>query len=406
MKILEVNATDVIGHIFNGYDLLHKLNKENGKFDVKQIVLDKRSKDEEVICIEKDLTVYSHIMRLEKKYAVSNVLFPYGEKLYSMPEFQSADIVHFHILHNDFISLLDYPKLMNAKKSVWTIHDPWILTGNCVYPLSCNNWLSGCKECHSEDQRYEMAAKNMPFMWELKKKILSQVNPDIIVSCNFMKKYLEQSPLTKHFNKIHVIPFGVDVSKYHPEKKREKKQLFGLDENKITIGFRVENEAIKGCSYIYDALNSLDIEDKVEIIVAGAGTIPNELKQKYLVRELGWVDDESTMISFMEATDIFLMPSLAESFGLMAIESMAAESVVVCFEGTVLEEIIDSPNCGIAVQYKSSKALAKAISDLIDNREDLEERALLGRKRVEENYLFEKYVEEHKRLYMNLENEG
>ena len=74
----------------------------------------------------------------------------------------------------------------------------------------------------------------------------------------------------------------------------------------------------------------------------------------YRIIELGWQDNEEVMRRFFVSCDIFIMPSLAESFGLMAIEAMAAECVVVCFEGTVIEENTGAPDIGVSVSYKSS----------------------------------------------------
>lgn len=401
MNIVEINCTDIIGRIFNGYDIMEELNKQGN--NVKQIVLDKRSENKHVINVSKDMIVHEQIRMLELSHSVSNVLFPYGDVVYQTKEYQNAELVHFHILHNNFISLFDYPKLMNAKPSVWTIHDPWILTGNCIYPLECDQWKTGCKECNGKgDHRYEMPEKNMETMWQIKKSIFEKINPHIVVSCDYMYRYIKESPLTKHFDKVSVIPFGVDSSRYVINKKDERKAELGLCPWKITIGFRVENADIKGCNYIYEALSELNLGEKIELIAMGAGVVNEDIKKKYSVVEMGWVDKEEKMISILEACDIFLMPSLAETFGLMAIESMAAGATLICFKDTVLEDITDAPNCGIAVEYRSSAKLAEAINYLIQNPEEIKLRGKKGHKLVESRYSFKDYISNHKKLYESL----
>ena len=93
------------------------------------------------------------------------------------------------------------------------------------------------------------------------------------------------------------------------------------------------------------------------------------------------------------------MPSLAESFGLMAVEAMAAETPVVCFKGTTVEEIIGGTICGLSVDYRSSDALAEAVRFLTANQKARVKMGKQGRRRVYKHYLFEDYVYKHEKLY-------
>lgn len=140
-------------------------------------------------------------------------------------------------------------------------------------------------------------------------------------------------------------------------------------------------------------------------MVVGSGKIPDYLKETYKVVELGWVNDESIMEQFFASCDVFVMPSLAESFGLMAIEAMAAEVPVVCFQGTVVEELIHAPDCGIAVEYKSVEGLKQSLEYLIENREVAEQKGKAGKERVDQQYTYEQYVDCHVQLYERLYEE-
>lgn len=398
MNILEVNFSDIVGRKFNGYDLHLKLNSMGMK--AFQIVIDKRSNTDTVIALKKDWMLHQQLRDFEYKYSISNLLCPYGEEIKQTEAFQNANIVHYHILHNGMVSLLDYPGLMNWKKSVWTIHDPWIITGNCVHPLNCMRWMEGCGLCERLDEKYfEMSADNTAFMWKVKKQILAQVNPDIIVASEFMRQYLEKSPLTQHFNKIHKIPFGVDAGRYEIEKRYQYKSKYHIDEEKFVIGFRADDAPVKGCKYLYDALLKIEDRKQIVLVCVGAGSVPDDITEKYGVIQLGWTDNEQQMLEFYEVCDLFVMPSLAESFGLMAIEAMAAGCAILCFKDTVLEEITKAPECGIAVPYQSSEALATAICQLTEKREEVRERGRKGHELVKRQYRFDEYVNRHKTLY-------
>lgn len=405
INILEINYCDLIGRIFNGYDLQKSLN-EKGNYTVSQIVKDKLSNNPHVYAIGNDYILQEQMKHIERSFSISNLLSTCGLRLYEMEAYKKADIIHYHILHNDFISLLDLPLLMKDKQSVWTIHDPWIVTGNCVYPLQCNCWKTGCGNCtHLDYKWFEMHEDNTQGMWELKKEILSQVNPTIVVASEFMRNYIEKSPLTEHFTNIVKIPFGVKMKPNQIRARSEMKKRFSLLDGDFVIGFRSEEGEIKGCNFLYMALRHIEQKEHVSLMVVGSGKIPDYLKETYKVVELGWVNDESIMEQFFASCDVFVMPSLAESFGLMAIEAMAAEVPVVCFQGTVVEELIHAPDCGIAVEYKSVEGLKQSLEYLIENREVAEQKGKAGKERVDQQYTYEQYVDCHVQLYERLYEE-
>ena len=157
----------------------------------------------------------------EKINQISHLIYPNAAIFERMKNVKEADLIHYHIIHNHMFSLYDYELLMNSHRSIWTLHDPWILTGDCIYPLTCDKWKSGCESCINTDG-YGYAAKpdNTHFMWEMKKELLKSINPHIVVSCGFMKEDIQNSPLTKHFKQIHIIPFGVKLDDKEKEKGR------------------------------------------------------------------------------------------------------------------------------------------------------------------------------------------
>lgn len=108
------------------------------------------------------------------------------------------------------------------------------------------------------------------------------------------------------------------------------------------------------------------------------------------------------MLDFYRAADIFIMPSLAETFGLMAIEAMACQTAVICFQATVLEEVTGAPDYGIAVEYKSAEGIAAALTRLLDDPEELERRKQSGRQFAAQTYPYNLYVQRHLQLYQEI----
>ena len=400
MKIVEVNYTDLDGHIFDGYDLMAFLNRKD--HDVWQVVRKKKSDDPRVIEVGYDWVVHEQIRVLEKRYKVENLLFPYARLIKGLDIVRNADILHFHILHNDFVSLFDYPDMFEGKRVVWTIHDPWILTGGCIHPFSCKGWIGGCESCDELPARiYQTNAVRTAEMKKIKEDMWKRISPDIVVSSEFMKKRIMESPMTKHISRVHEIPFGVRFEDYGDKNWVEIKRNRISSGEKLTIGFRLSNDENKGCPYIYRALRRFPLENKVKLIAVGKGDVPEDIKASYEIIELGWCQDQE-MLEFWNRIDIFIMPSLAETFGLMAIESMARYVPVICFDDTSVADITEAPQIGVSVKWGSSDDLGRAIEELVDNRYDLITRALAGRNIVEEKYSFESYARRHEQLYEGL----
>lgn len=402
MKILQVNNCDLPGRIFNGYDLSEALQKSG--IDARQMVFEQTGKDTISFpaCSEYQQVIRTELVKLQKKLGMSNLLEPFASNIFNNKYFLEADVVHYHLVHNHLISVFDFSKLINIKPSVWTIHDPWAVTGNCIYPLDCPKWRHGCDSCErSNELPFSMDIDKVSDIWKIKRDIFKDISVDVIVSTKWMEDFLRRSPLTRHLNNIHRIPFGVDISKYVVKDKKECKNRWGIPKDDIVIGFRAEENPVKGLKYIIEALEALENNSHITILTNGMARLPERIKNKFRVMELGWQDSEA-VLDFLGATDIFLMPSLAESFGLMGIEAMASKCAVVVFQETVLEQITDSPECGMAVTLKDSKALCEAIGYLITHKEERIERGERGRRIVREQYQFSEYVNRHIQVYKAL----
>jgi glycosyltransferase involved in cell wall biosynthesis len=114
---------------------------------------------------------------------------------------------------------------------------------------------------------------------------------------------------------------------------------------------------------------------------------------------LGWLEDEHRMAEAFAAADVFVMPSLAESFGLMALEAMACGTAVIASEGTAMTELIRPPQAGLSVPPRDAVALARALTELLGDDERRCAMGIAARAIVEAEYSADAYVESHLRLY-------
>jgi glycosyltransferase involved in cell wall biosynthesis len=98
---------------------------------------------------------------------------------------------------------------------------------------------------------------------------------------------------------------------------------------------------------------------------------------KDCVKFIGWVKDKK---EFFDSIDIFCLPSIAEPFGIIALEVMLFNKPIVAAEAEGPREIITHMKDGLLVPVGSVQSMADSIEKLIDNpklRTQLADRASL-----------------------------
>ncbi|MBP8689688.1 glycosyltransferase [Patescibacteria group bacterium] len=405
MKILYVNDNDLAGRRFNGHDLQIMLNKKKG-YSAKQFVISKAGDNENTIPMIKTNGGYfirEKCMEFHNKISMQSVVYPFGELIAESEEFKEADIVHYHLIFNYFISLYSFKKLTEMKPTVWTLHDPWALTGHCVHPVDCKGWLTGCKNCPYLDRYAPLKEDNASSIWNIKKDIYKDLDIDIVVASQWMYDMVKKSPLTKHFERVHLIPFGIDLDLFKRREDREKiRKKIGINKENFVIMFRQDPQEWKGLLYIKEMLTKLKTKKEVTILTVGETGLLEELKDKYQVIEYEWVNDNNLMVELYSASDLFLMPSVAEAFGLMAVEAMACSLPVIVFEGTSLPSVTFSPKCGIALKRGDTDGFVQTVNRLISDPKECRERGNLGEELTVEHYKIERYNKQLIELYTQI----
>lgn len=403
INVLEINNIDLPGRRFNGYDLLDTPNNEN--INIKQMVIHKQSNNDKVIRllnISEQMRLLEKLEEFEnKELSVHSNLSITSPALIQSQAYKNADLIHFHMFHNTKLSLISLLQICSEKKVVMSFHDPWAITGRCVHFGECDKWKTGCIECKNLNTLFEFKEDNCNEMWKLKKMIYEKINPDIVVSSKYMYDLVKQSPLTKHFTNVHIIPLGVDLAFFNNKiQKEEARKKFNIPDTDIVIFLRAQ-KAFKGTNYVAEAMKKLKTNKKITILTCDEKNRLDELKNKYNIVDIGRMNDKELLYAY-NACDIFLMPSIGETFGMMAIEAMACGKPVIIFNNTALPDVTFAPECGVLVENKNSDKLKEAIEYLINNDKEREKRGKLGRKLCEEHYSIEKYNTSLINLYKKL----
>ncbi|MBR4761258.1 MAG: glycosyltransferase, partial [Clostridia bacterium] len=380
MQILEITEVDLLGRGFNGYDIMKQINRGQD-YTARMKVLHKLSADPDVIPMLKTKPQTGLCDKLfERENAtldVMSVLSLSSPALYGSKEYKHADIAHYHQFHNAHLGFFELEREARCKPTVISFHDPWMMTGRCVHPGDCRGYESGCKNCCKLDTLFPFKMDMSAAMWNIKRDVLSSIDADIIVHSEYMYNLVKQNPYTKDL-RVHLIPFGIDVDRYVlPVTKGESRDRFGIPRDDFVLFFRAQ-EYFKGTEYIVEALKRFENTENITLLTCSQIGLLDEIKDKYRIIELGNVSSDTVKECF-NACDVFLMPSIGESFGLMALEAMASAKPVVVFDNTALPHVTNAPDIGVLVRNLDSGDLYEKIKWLKENRDERVRRGLAGR---------------------------
>lgn len=207
------------------------------------------------------------------------------------------------------------------------------------------------------------------------------------------KKYVRKN------KEIVITPFGVNVDLFTPEKRNKADTDFVVATVKTL-------SPIYGIEYLIKATAIIKKQRKdipLKVKIAGKGT--HEQAYKDLAKQLG-LEKEIEFLGFISQAeaanvyanaDVAVIPSIAESFGVSAVEAQSAGIPVVISNEDGLKEATSVGVSSIVVEKRNENEIANAVIELYDNSTKREEMGKRGREFViskyEYNSCFEKIEE-------------
>lgn len=208
-----------------------------------------------------------------------------------------------------------------------------------------------------------------------KTAVTFSINKSDIVTCvskSLKEDTLDQFDIKKN---IEVIPNFIDINKYIIQ------QDLCLHENPIQskefIISHVSNfRTVKNIANVIKVFYNIQKQFKAKLLMIGEG--PDKTLAENLCNELGI----SHLVDFLGNTnqveknlchsDLFLLPSSAESFGLAALEAMASKVAVITSNAGGLPEININGETGYVENYNDVDQMSKKAISILSNRKKLE----------------------------------
>lgn len=373
MKILHVNTHDTHGGAARAAYRLHRALLAES-IDSKMLVQKKTSDDNTVIAPTSRLGKGINLLRptldnlplQQYKHRTQTLFSPAWLPFSQIPKKIAQinpDIVHLHWIAGAMISVKDLAKI--DKPIVWSLHDMWAFTGGEHYDEDQQHYLDRCgnsKVLKSNEDK-DLSRKG----WQRKRQVYAQIEDMTIVGLSdWMHQAAKNSSLLKDKNHIQ-LPNPIDTTAFAPFDKVAARRLLNLplDKNLILFGaMSATSDPRKGFYELSKALGNVSIDS--ELVIFGSSKPTTSLSFTQPVHYLGHLQDDVSLRALYSAADVMVVPSLQESFGQTATESMACGTPVVSFNTTGLKDIIDHKVNGYLAQPFDTDDLANGIEWLLN----------------------------------------
>jgi len=315
------------------------------------------------------------------------------------------DIIQLQHLHGYFINieiLFDFLSKSDIPV-VWTFHDCWSFTGHCAYYefIGCDKWQTGCNSCPQKHEYpkslfLDSSAKN----FEDKKRLFNSVkNLTIVPVSNWLGRETKASFLK--YQKINVIQNGIDLSKFNIKEIDDIKIKHNIENKFLILGVASPWNNRKGLRYFVELSNRLDSSHQIVLV----GLSKEQIKDlPYSIIGIERTENIEELAKLYSAADVFVNPTLEDTFPTTNLEAMACGTPIVTFRSGGSPEAIDS-NTGIVVDKDDVDGLEQAIYVIKQKSKDYYRKVCRERAEMffDKTQCFSKYIELYKTI-LNKEN--
>lgn len=276
------------------------------------------------------------------------------------------DLLWLHNIHGYYINinlLFNWIKRHPEMEVKWTLHDCWAFTGHCTHfsYINCEKWKKECYDCE-QINRYPKSLfldKSKENYGEKKRLFTGINNMEIITPSNWLACLVKQSFLNEY--KITTKYNLVDKTVFKPTQSCFRKEHDIGDHQIMVLGVASNWNDRKG----FDDFIKLSKLLNNEYVIVIVGLDKKQIHQ--IPRNIIGIERTNNINKLVEiysAADVFVNPSVEETFGLTTLEAISCGTPAVVYKNTACEEIAKQ-NGGYAVE-RSPEHIKEAIYFLFE----------------------------------------
>jgi len=229
---------------------------------------------------------------------------------------------------------------------------------------------------------------------------------DIVIANSIYSKEVMVSMESASPDKIEVIPYGMDFSRYRVSSQETEalRNTLGL-EGKTVLGIAARLTAVKGHEVLFKALSRLT-EPNLVLLVIGEGPLNRQLQD--LVKTLG-IAHQTHFLGFREnlptvfsVLDILVHPSFSEGFPQVIMEGMLMGLPIVASRIRPIDELVTDDVNGLVFNPGDVDTLARRIRELLESPERRKAMGAAGKQYAIEHFGIERMIRAYEAIYERL----
>jgi glycosyltransferase involved in cell wall biosynthesis len=194
----------------------------------------------------------------------------------------------------------------------------------------------------------------------------------VVTVADFCKQFLVVCGVPQA--KISVVHNGIVPHSPH-SLNSVKEKWADLFSSAFVVGMASRIEPIKGIEEAIDAIHTIHAERRslnIRLVILGdgpqRGSLEEKVKQLGLEKGVHFVGVQSNVAEWMEAFDVFLLPSYFEYHSIAILEAMRAGKAIVATDVGGTPESIRHEQEGLLVPARDVSALAQALERLANDK--------------------------------------
>jgi glycosyltransferase involved in cell wall biosynthesis len=284
---------------------------------------------------------------------------------------ERPDIVHCHNLHGDYFDLRALPWLSRQVPVVLTLHDAWLLSGHCAHSFDCERWKTGCGQCPDLSIYPAVKRDATAYNWRRKRDIYAQSRLYVATPSRWLMRKVEQSILAPAVHEARVIPYGIDLSVFHPaEDRRAVRAALGLPPDAKILLFAangIRRSLWRDFEMMRAAVARVAerMSGQAVLFLALGDDAPPERIGRATVQFVPYQKDPKVVARYYQAADVYVHAARADTFPNVVLEALACGTPVVATAVGGIPEQVEEGVTGFLVPPGDAEAMAAAVVALL-----------------------------------------
>lgn len=155
------------------------------------------------------------------------------------------------------------------------------------------------------------------------------------------------------YKNLQVVARGVDTTLFHPHKRSEKLRLrWGVVAGELAVIYVGRISAEKNLPLVVRTFKGMQaVNPKLKLVLVGDGPVRAELQRQNPEYIFAGMRTGEDLAAHYASGDIFLFPSMTETYGNVTVEAMASGLAVVAYRYAAADEHIVQDKNGLHAEY-------------------------------------------------------